>query len=99
MAISLDYDKIENRREAAGVLTDAELADLANVTPRTVNSIKNGNDASTRTARSIAEALGWFLNHPADMRAMGERGRQRILSEWNYERQFSPVFEQLNGQW
>jgi hypothetical protein len=32
------------------------------------------------------------------MRQMGERGRQRILEEWNYERQFSPVLERLEGK-
>lgn len=47
---------------------------------------------------SIAAALRWFLEHPAEMRAMGERGRQRILQEWNYERQFQPVFESLSGK-
>jgi glycosyltransferase involved in cell wall biosynthesis len=46
---------------------------------------------------SIAAALHWFLEHPAEMRAMGEWGRQRILAEWNYERQFAPVLERLNG--
>ncbi len=45
--------------------------------------------------RSIAEALQWFLEHPDDMRAMGERGRQRILSGWNYETQFAPVLERF----
>ncbi len=47
--------------------------------------------------QSIARALRWFLDHPAETRAMGERARQRILSEWNYEKQFSPVFKQING--
>jgi glycosyltransferase involved in cell wall biosynthesis len=45
---------------------------------------------------SIASTLRWFLDHPAETRAMGERGRERILSEWNYERQFVPVLEALN---
>lgn len=45
---------------------------------------------------SIASALRWFLEHPLEMRAMGERGRQRILQEWNYERQFRPVMERIN---
>lgn len=44
---------------------------------------------------SIAGALRWFLEHPAEMRAMGERGRQKVLEEWNYERQFAPVLEHL----
>ena len=40
---------------------------------------------------SIVGALRWFLEHPNAMREMGERGRQRIRDEWNYERQFSPI--------
>ena len=42
---------------------------------------------------SIAAQLRWFLKHPAETREMGERGRQRILTEWNYERQFAAVVE------
>ena len=49
-------------------------------------------------AENIAAALRWFLEHPAAMRAMGERGRQQIAAEWHYERQFAPVLEQLNGR-
>ena len=44
---------------------------------------------------SIAQAIRWFLDHPDEMRAMGERGRQRILDEWNYEKQFMPVLKHL----
>jgi hypothetical protein len=46
---------------------------------------------------SVAAALRWFHEHPADMRAMGEAGRQRVLGDWNYEAQFRPVLEALNG--
>lgn len=45
---------------------------------------------------SIAAALRWFLEHPAEMRAMGEAGRQRIQEEWNYEARFRPVFRLIN---
>jgi glycosyltransferase involved in cell wall biosynthesis len=48
-------------------------------------------------AESIAAALQWFLEHPAEMREMGERGRQRIATEWHYERQFAPVLAILKG--
>jgi glycosyltransferase involved in cell wall biosynthesis len=48
-------------------------------------------------AHSLAAALRWFLNHPAEMREMGERGRQKIRTEWNYEAQFSPVFERITS--
>jgi len=46
--------------------------------------------------QSIAQSLQWFLEHPKEMREMGERGRQRILKEWNYEKQFAPVLKELN---
>jgi glycosyltransferase involved in cell wall biosynthesis len=44
---------------------------------------------------SIAVALRWLYNHPDEAQAMGERGRQRILGDWNYESQFQPVIEFL----
>ena len=44
---------------------------------------------------SIATAVSWLLEHPDELRAMGERGRQRILCEWNYEKQFAPVLQQF----
>ncbi len=47
--------------------------------------------------QSIVAGLRDFLEHPAEMRAMGERGRRRILKDWNYEMQFAPVSEMLNG--
>lgn len=56
-----------------------------------------GLACSPDNPQSIADALRWFLEHPVEMREMGERGRQRILTEWNYERQFLPVFKELNG--
>jgi glycosyltransferase involved in cell wall biosynthesis len=49
-------------------------------------------------ATSIATAVRWLLEHPAELRAMGERGRQRILHEWNYEQQFDPVLQRLIKQ-
>ncbi len=48
--------------------------------------------------RSIAAALRWFLEHPTEMRAMGERGRRRILDDWNYETQFRPVREWIEAR-
>lgn len=40
---------------------------------------------------SIAKAIRYFLEHPEETRRMGERGRQKILTHWNYETQFEPV--------
>jgi len=44
---------------------------------------------------SISDQLRWFLDHPAETREMGERGRQQILSVWNYETQFKPALDFL----
>lgn len=44
---------------------------------------------------SIANTVGEFLEDREKMRAMGERGRQKIISDWNYERQFAPVLERM----
>jgi glycosyltransferase involved in cell wall biosynthesis len=44
-----------------------------------------------RERASITAALRELINDPGRMRAQGERGRQRIKLEWNYERQFEPV--------
>jgi glycosyltransferase involved in cell wall biosynthesis len=40
---------------------------------------------------SIAAAIQHLLDDPDVMRDMGERGRQRVLEEWNYEKMFAPV--------
>lgn len=48
-------------------------------------------DSST----SIASAVTWMLEHRTERAAMGERGRRRILEEWNYERAFAPVLERI----
>lgn len=48
-------------------------------------------------ANSIAAAISFFVDHRAEMHAMGERGRQRIMREWNYELQFAPVLTRLSA--
>jgi glycosyltransferase involved in cell wall biosynthesis len=48
-------------------------------------------------AESIARSLLWFIEHPEEAREMGERGRQRILADWNYETQFQKVQEKMMG--
>jgi glycosyltransferase involved in cell wall biosynthesis len=46
---------------------------------------------------SLTNALHWLVEHPAETRAMGERGRQQIATRWNYETEFAPVMAQLDG--
>jgi glycosyltransferase involved in cell wall biosynthesis len=45
--------------------------------------------------RSIASALRWFFEHRDEAGEMGERGRQRIAMEWNYETQFAKAYAAL----
>ena len=47
--------------------------------------------------KSIAAALLWFDEHREAMARMGERGRHRVLDEWNYEVQFAPLMATLSG--
>jgi glycosyltransferase involved in cell wall biosynthesis len=56
-----------------------------------------GRCCDSDDATSIGEALRWFLDHPQERRRMGERGRQMVLKEWNYEGQFAPVMHALSG--
>jgi len=46
---------------------------------------------------SVATAIAWFVGHPAEAQSMGERGRQMVLSKWNYERQFEPIFRRMSA--
>ncbi len=55
-----------------------------------------GLACNPENADSIAAALRWFLEHPTQMREMGELGRKRIIEEWNYEKQFEPILEIMN---
>ena len=44
---------------------------------------------------SVAAALTWFAERASERCAMGERGRQRVLADWNYETAFAPVLAKL----
>jgi glycosyltransferase involved in cell wall biosynthesis len=46
---------------------------------------------------SIAAALTWLIDHPAERRAMGARGRAKIDAEWNYDSAFAPVIYTLSS--
>ncbi len=44
---------------------------------------------------SIAAAVRWFVGHPGERDAMGERGQELIRDRWCYELQFAPVLAHL----
>jgi glycosyltransferase involved in cell wall biosynthesis len=46
----------------------------------------------------LAAVFTQLIQDPIRTRAMGEAGRRRVLSEWNYEHQFQPVLEILEGR-
>jgi glycosyltransferase involved in cell wall biosynthesis len=46
---------------------------------------------------SISAALTWFLDHPAERRAMATSGRAKIEAEWNYDSAFAPVICALSS--
>lgn len=60
--------------------------------------VKNGYglDCDPSDPASIAATIQFFCDHPEEVRAMGERGRQRILSEWNYQAQFRDILQLLS---
>jgi glycosyltransferase involved in cell wall biosynthesis len=45
----------------------------------------------------VTAALIWFLDHPAERRAMGTSGRAKIAAEWNYDIAFAPVLGALSN--
>lgn len=46
---------------------------------------------------SILRALLWFIEHPRETVEMGKRGREKIRTDWHYEKQFEPVSKLLNS--
>ena len=49
-------------------------------------------------AQSIAGVLHWYWDHPKEREEMGNAGRQRILTEWNYETQFEAILRTLDSE-
>jgi len=42
-------------------------------------------------SESIASALRTLLEQPIKRTAMGQLGRERIINDWSYEKQFAPL--------
>lgn len=49
-------------------------------------------------ADSIAAAFSWAWKNRDDVRAISERGWDRLARDWNYESQFGPVLERMLGR-
>lgn len=48
-------------------------------------------------AASVARAVRWYVEHSTERAAMGATSQAKIRDEWNYEMQFQPVLDVLNG--
>jgi glycosyltransferase involved in cell wall biosynthesis len=48
-------------------------------------------------ADSIEVALQWYLDHPAQRREMGVKGRDQVREAWNYETMFACVLPKLES--
>jgi glycosyltransferase involved in cell wall biosynthesis len=46
-----------------------------------------------RDPRAIAEAMRWVLEHPAEADELGARGRDRVLTTYNWERESGRLLE------
>jgi glycosyltransferase involved in cell wall biosynthesis len=56
-----------------------------------------GRATNPESVEAIAATIRGMRDNPNATRAMGEAGRQRILDKWNYETQFEPVRQFLEG--
>ena len=48
-----------------------------------------------RSPESIAGVFSWALERPDALRAIADRGWQRLQRDWNYETQFAPIMRAL----
>ncbi len=49
-------------------------------------------------SNAVTNAIQWYVDHPTEREQMGMAGRAKILSDWNYEKQFQPVLSLFVGE-
>jgi hypothetical protein len=52
--------------------------------------------SSQDDVETLSTTFRWLADHRDEVWKMGEAGRQKILSSWNYETQFLPVIQLLD---
>jgi len=57
-----------------------------------------GLSCNPQDPNDITRVISWFIDHPQARRRMGESARQKVLDDWNYEKQFDPVLQILEGK-
>jgi len=60
-----------------------------------ISDMGYGIAINPESGESIRAGLEWMLNNREKLWEMGERGRQKIQKEWNYEKMFAPVLRRL----
>lgn len=69
------------------------------VTP-IVETEKCGCCIDTSDIKEIAQTLDWFCNNPSQAKEMGKRGRQAVLTKYNWEAEnhkLISIYEKLTG--
>jgi glycosyltransferase involved in cell wall biosynthesis len=56
-----------------------------------------GRSCDPAQVESIGAQIRWFAEHPGERRAMGDRGREKVASDWNYDKAFRSVISELEG--
>ncbi|MGE5483897.1 MAG: glycosyltransferase family 4 protein [Ignavibacteriales bacterium] len=56
-----------------------------------VEQAKCGLVVNPKDARAVADAAFWLLTHPDEAAQMGERGREAVLREYNWDRESSKL--------
>ena len=88
---------------ASNKVFDYMAAGLAVIVPdseewrRTYVAAGFGLSCDPQSADSVAAALRQLLQNPLERIAMGDRGRHKIASDWNYERVFAPVLARVSS--
>jgi len=60
-----------------------------------ISDMGYGIAINPESGESVRAGLEWNLNNREKLWEMGERGRQKIQKEWNYEKMFAPVLTRL----
>ena len=59
------------------------------------SNVGYGIAINPESGESVRAGLEWMLSNREKLWEMGERGRQKIQKEWNYEKMFAPVLRRL----
>jgi glycosyltransferase involved in cell wall biosynthesis len=56
-----------------------------------------GRACDPMDSASVRSAILWFLDNPEECIRMGERARNKIMCEWNYDTAFQPILREMEN--